>query len=217
VVTANKGPVVVAYRELTDLAAKRGVAFRFEGTVAGAIPTLNVHDHALRGNPVTRVDGVLNGTSNFILSRMEEEGLDFAQALEEAQQLGYAEADPSADVDGWDAAAKLVILGNHVLGMNLTLQDVHLEGIRAISASAMTLAGEQGWVIRSVASVSPERGAVVAPRLVPRDSPLNVSGALNVIRYSTMYADAFTLIGKGAGGRETATAVLSDVIAALTE
>lgn len=215
VVTANKGPLVNHYRELTELAAKRGVAFRFEGTVAGAIPTLNLHDHALRGNPVTRVDGILNGTSNFILSRMAEEGLEFAQALTEAQELGYAEADPSADVDGLDAAAKLVILANHVLGMDLKLADVRTEGIRSITAEAIRLAGAQGWALRLIASVSREDGASVAPRLVPRASSLNVSGALNVVKYATKHAGAFTVIGKGAGGRETATAVLSDVIAAL--
>ncbi len=217
VVTANKGPLVVAYRELTELAAKHGVPFRFEGTVAGAIPTLNLYDHALRGNPVVRVDGILNGTSNFILTRMAEEGLEFEPALAEAQQLGYAEADPSADVDGLDAAAKLVILGNHVLGLDLRLADVRTSGIRSITSGAIRLAAANGWSLHLIASVSPEDGAEVAPRLVPRGSSLDVPGALNVVRFTTAHAGPFTVIGKGAGGKETATAVLSDVIAALVD
>ncbi|MHB8605901.1 MAG: homoserine dehydrogenase [Thermoplasmatota archaeon] len=215
VVTANKGPLVVAYRELTELAAKRGVGFRFEGTVAGAIPTLNLHDHCLNGNRVLRVDGILNGTSNFILSRMTEDGLEFDPALREAQELGYAEADPSADVEGSDAAAKLVILANHVLGRPLALADVRTQGIRSVTASAIRLAAAQGYVLRLIATVGLAGEASVAPRLVPRASPLNVSGALNVVRYTTEHAGAFTLIGKGAGGKETATAVLSDVLSIL--
>lgn len=163
---------------------------------------------------MTRVDGILNGTSNFILTRMAEEGLGFEPALDEARELGYAEADPSADVDGHDAAAKVVILANHVLGRNLHLGDVATTGIRSVSGAAMRLARERGYAIRLVASVGLDGPAEVAPKLVPRSSELNVNGTLNVVRYTTEHAGAFTLVGKGAGGRETATAVLSDVIQA---
>jgi homoserine dehydrogenase len=216
VVTANKGPLLRHYDELTALARDRGVPFRFEGTVAGSIPTLNLHEFCLPGNPVTRIDGILNGTSNYILTRMAEEGLGFEEALAEAQELGYAEADPSADVDGHDAAAKLVILARAVLGIRLAFEDVRREGIRAITAAAIGLARKEGYSIRLVASVEgSSRAATVAPRLVPRGSSLDVGGSLNVVRLTTRHAGAFTTSGKGAGGKETATAVLSDLIHAI--
>lgn len=213
VVTANKGPLVRHYKALVDLARDSGTPFRFEGTVAGSIPTLNLHEFCLPGNPVTRVDGILNGTSNYILTRMEEEGLGFEEALQEAQELGYAEADPTYDVEGHDAAAKLVILANHVLGLSLQFEDVQREGIRAITSGAIRLASHEGYAIRLIASVDQRTGhASVAPRLVPNSSQLNVRGTLNVVRMTTAHAGAFTFSGKGAGGAETATAVLSDLV-----
>jgi homoserine dehydrogenase len=211
VVTANKGPLVRHYDELTKLARETGTPFRFEGTVAGSIPTLNLHEFCLPGNPVTRIDGILNGTSNYMLSRMAEEGLGFAEALQEAQELGFAEADPTADVEGHDAAAKLVILARAVLGLSTTFEDVKREGIRSITAEAIRLARKEGYSIRLIATVD-ARGATVAPRLVPQGSSLDVGGSLNVVRLTTAHAGAFTISGKGAGGKETATAVLSDVI-----
>ncbi len=218
VVTANKGPLVRHYAELTQLAREKNVALRFEGTVAGSIPTLNLHEFCLPGNPVTRIDGILNGTSNYILTRMSEEGLGFDEALKEAQELGYAEADPTYDVDGHDAAAKIVILANHVLAMPLKFEDVHLEGIRSISSNAIRLAGKEGYAIRLIASVDRATGhASVSPRLVPLESGLNVRGTLNVVRFNTSHAGAFTFSGKGAGGKETATAVLSDLLYVLRQ
>ena len=216
VVTANKGPLLRHHAALTRLAAEKGVPFRFEGTVGGSIPVLNLHEFCLPGNPVTRVDGILNGTSNYILTRMAEEGLGFGEALQEAQELGYAEADPTADVGGHDAAAKLVILANHVLGLGLAYEDARVEGIQSISAAAIRLAAKEGYAIRLIASVdAATRKASVAPRLVPKDSSLNVRGSLNVVRYTTLHAGAFTISGKGAGGRETATAVVSDLVQVL--
>lgn len=218
VITANKGPLLRHYDELTTLAREKGVAFRYEGTVAGSIPTLNLHEYCLPGNPVTRIDGILNGTCNYILTRMAEEALGFDEALAEAQELGYAEADPSADVDGHDAAAKLAILAKHVLGLPISFEDVRREGIRAISASAISLARKEGYSIRLVASVdAANKNASVAPRLVPRGSSLDVGGSLNVVRLTTKHAGAFTISGKGAGGKETATAVLSDLIHVLRD
>jgi homoserine dehydrogenase len=213
VVTANKGPLLRHYGALVKLARDKGVPFRFEGTVAGSIPTMNLHEFCLPGNPVTRIDGILNGTSNYILTRMAEEGLGFAEALKEAQELGYAEADPTSDVQGHDAAAKLCILANHILGIPLTFEDVQREGIQSISAAAIRLAAKEGYAIRLIASVDQAtRRASVAPRLVPHASSLNVRGSLNVVRFTTMHAGAFTISGKGAGGKETATAVLSDLL-----
>lgn len=213
VVTANKGPLLRHYEALTSLARERKVPFRFEGTVGGSIPALNLHEFCLVGNPVTRVDGILNGTSNYILTRMAEEGLGFEEALKEAQELGYAEADPTSDVGGHDAAAKLCILANAVLGVRVRFEDVRREGIQSITAAAIRLAEKEGYAIRLVASVdAASRTAAVAPRLVPHGDALNVRGTQNVIRFTTAHAGAFTISGKGAGGRETATAVLSDVI-----
>lgn len=213
VVTANKGPLLRHYAELTTLAREKNTQLRFEGTVAGSIPTLNLHEFCLPGNPVARIDGILNGTSNYILTRMAEEGLGFDEALKEAQELGFAEADPTADVDGHDAVAKLCILANHVLGIPLKFEDVHREGIRSITAAAIRLARKEGYSIRLIASVDAStKRASVAPRLVPASSSLNVGGSLNVVRLTTAHAGAFTISGKGAGGRETATAVLSDLL-----
>lgn len=213
VVTANKGPLLRHYEALTTLARERGVPFRFEGTVGGSIPVMNLHQFCLPGNPVRRVDGILNGTSNYILTRMAEEGLGFEEALKEAQELGYAEADPTADVQGHDAAAKLCILANAVLGVDVRFEDVHREGIQSISAGAIRLAEREGYAIRLIASVdAASRSASVAPRLVPHASTLNVRGTLNVVRFTTQHAGAFTISGKGAGGKETATAVLSDLL-----
>lgn len=216
VVTANKGPLLRHYASLTKLARDKGVPFRFEGTVGGSIPVMNLHEYCLPGNPVTRIDGILNGTSNYILTRMAEEGLDFDEALQEAQELGYAEADPTYDVEGHDAAAKLCIVANAVLGVPVTFEDVAREGIRNISAAAIRLAAKEGYAIRLIGSVdAASRSASLAPRLVPKGSALDVRGTLNVVRFTTKHAGAFTISGKGAGGRETATAVLSDMLHAL--
>ena len=213
VVTANKGPLLRQYKALTDLAREKKTPFRFEGTVGGSIPVMNLHEFCLPGNPVTRVDGILNGTSNYILTRMAEEGLGFGEALKEAQELGSAEADPTADVGGHDAAAKLCILSNAVLGVPVQLEDVARNGIQSISAAAIRLAEREGYAIRLIASVdAATKSASVAPRLVPHTSTLNVRGTLNVVRFTTKHAGAFTISGKGAGGKETATAVLSDVL-----
>ena len=216
VVTANKGPLLRHFAALTGLAREKGVPFRFEGTVGGSIPVMNLHEFCLPGNPVLRVDGILNGTSNYILTRMAEEGLGFDEALQEAQELGYAEADPTYDVEGHDAAAKLCILANAVLGAPVTFEDVRREGIRSISAAAIRLAAKEGYAIRLVASVdAATQQASVRPRLVPKGSALDVGGTLNVVRFTTRHAGAFAISGKGAGGRETATAVLSDVVHAV--
>ncbi|HUR68295.1 MAG TPA: homoserine dehydrogenase [Candidatus Thermoplasmatota archaeon] len=218
VVTANKGPLLRHFDALTSLAREKRTPFRFEGTVGGSIPVMNLHEFALVGNPVTRVDGILNGTSNYILTRMAEEGLGFDEALKEAQELGYAEADPTADVGGHDAAAKLCILANAVLGVPVKFEDVGREGIQSITAAAIRLAEKEGYAIRLIASVdAATKKASVAPRLVPHASTLNVRGTLNVVRFTTKYAGAFTISGKGAGGKETATAVLSDVLHVLAK
>lgn len=216
VVTANKGPVVLAYEELARAARDNGVGFRFEATAGAAIPLLNLKDFCLRGDRVTRIEGILNGTCNYILNRMGDEGLAFKQALQEAQTLGYAEADPTADVGGHDAAAKVVILANHFFDAGLTLADVQLTGIEAVTGESVQLALKQGYVVRLVATVDRDGAATVAPRLVPIASPLNVPGTLNVVRLHAENAGPLAVSGHGAGGKETAAAVLSDLITVAT-
>lgn len=213
VVTANKGPIVLAYPELVKIAKESGAGLRFEATAGAAMPLMNLKEFCLRGDRVTRLEGILNGTSNYILTRMGEEGLEFAQALTEAQTLGYAEADPTADVGGHDAAAKVVILGNHYFDLGLTLDDVAVTGITEVTGEAVQLAMKQGFVVRLVAAVDREGHASVAPRLVPLASPLNVPGSLNVVRLYAENAGPIAVSGRGAGGKETAAAVLSDLIA----
>lgn len=212
VVTANKGPLVADARGLLALAAKSGGRLRFDGTVQGAVPSIALFDRTLAGNDVVRLDGILNGTANHILTRMAEEGLDYDVALHEAQELGYAEADPTYDVDGVDAAAKLVILANHVFGLDLKLDDVRRSGIRMVTPSAHAVAAREGYVLRLIASVDASGHAEVGLRLVPKASDLDVGGVRNVLRWTTAKAGAFTVVGRGAGGPETATAVMSDLL-----
>ncbi len=212
VVLANKGPVVRAPKELAERAAEAGVEVRHEATVAGCIPTLNTVRHGLAGDTVRRVEGILNGTTNFILTRMAEEGSDLDQALREAQSLGYAETDPTNDLDGHDAAAKVVILANSVLGREITIDDVEVRGTRDITRQAVELAKAHGFRIRLVAEADREGVARVGPRLVRVGTSLDVHGPLNAVRFTTALAGAVTLTGAGAGGQETAAAMLSDLI-----
>lgn len=212
VVMANKGPLVVNYRDVVDRASKAGVPVRFEATVAGCVPTLNAARYGFSGDTIRRIDGILNGTTNFILSRMSDEGSDLDQALSEAQSLGYAEADPATDLEGLDAAAKLVILANTLLGQDLTLADVATEGIRGVSREAVEVAAAHGYRIKLIAEAQRDGAARVGPRLVRRGSTLDVAGVLNAVRFSTELAGTVTHIGHGAGGHATAAAILSDVL-----
>ena len=213
VVTSNKGPISLYYRELESLAEENGVSLRFEGTVAGAVPIINGIKNGLAGNKVKALFGVLNGTCNYILSRMEEEGLTYVQALAEARDLGYAEADPTYDVNGTDAAIKLVILANTVLGMNVTLKDVQRTGIDRLTPEAIRMAQSTGQTIRLIASLYPEKKDLeVSPRLLPEDDPLVLSETLNAVTVETEYAGDVTFIGRGAGSVETASAILSDLL-----
>jgi homoserine dehydrogenase len=208
VVLANKGPVAERYDELRRLEADSEGTVLFEAAVGGAIPILStVAD--LNGQ-VTAARGVLNGTANFILSRMAAEGLDYEHVLAEAQDLGVAEADPTFDVEGTDAALKCVILANVLYEETYTLADAEVEGIADLPGSALELAAEDGRTIRLVGEVAD--GAVrVGPRLVPENGTLAVSGTLNIVQLETQHAGQLNISGRGAGGPETASAVLADV------
>jgi len=213
VVTSNKGPVALNYKELQALAKKNGVAFRYEATVAGAIPIMHTLEHGLAGNEILALYGVLNGTCNFILTRMADEGLTYDQALMEARELGYAEADPTYDVQGIDAAIKLVILANTIWGNGVKLADVDRTGIDLLTADALRLADEEGCTIRLIAEAIPRKNLIrVSPRIIEKNHPLVVEGTLNALTIETDMAKEITMIGRGAGSVETASAIIGDLL-----
>ncbi len=212
VVTSNKGPLALQYRKLMELAAQKGKELRFEASVGGAMPIISLVRENLAGNGVISIKGILNGTCNYILTRMVEEGLPYEHVLKEAQERGIAESDPSKDVKGIDTAVKLVILANSVFGRDVTYKDVDVSGITEITPEALKLANDAGYVIKLIGEVDGDEGLKVAPRLVPKDDPLNVGGTLNVATIKTDLAGDVTVIGKGAGPIEAASAILSDII-----
>jgi len=213
VVTSNKGPVALAYKELRALAEKNGVALRYEATVAGAIPIMHTLEHGLLGNEILALYGVLNGTCNYILTRMAAEGLTYEQALMEAREMGYAEADPTYDVMGIDAAIKLVILANSVWGDSKQLSDVDRTGIDLLTPDALRLAADQGCTIRLIAEAIPRKHILrVSPRILEKNHPLVVDGTLNALTLETDMAKEITLIGRGAGSIETASAIIGDLL-----
>ncbi|WP_292385410.1 homoserine dehydrogenase [Methanoculleus sp. UBA430] len=214
VVTSNKGPIAIAYPELRALAAANGVFLKYEATVCGAIPLIHAIQEGLAGNTISRLSGVFNGTCNYILTRMAAEGLTYEQALAEARELGYAEADPTYDVEGIDAAIKLVILANTVLDMHATLDDVERTGITLLTPDALQLAEDQDCTIRLIGEIIPGAGVLrVSPRIIPKAHPLVVEGTLNAVTVEADLAGDLTFIGKGAGSIETASAVIGDLLA----
>lgn len=211
VITVNKGPLALEFQELMALAKENKCILKFEGSVGGAMPIINLCNDALAGQKIRSIQGIFNGTCNFILSRMDS-GLPFDQALKEAQQLGYAETDPTNDVEGYDSASKVVILANSVFGINAKFKDVNVTGITSITSEAISLAKEHGMVIRLIGEVSKNK-LEVSPRLIPKGHPLSISGSLNTALINTDLAGPITVSGRGAGRKETASAILSDLIA----
>lgn len=211
VVTSNKGPLSLCFRELVEAADSKGSYFKYEASVGGAMPIINFAHETLAGNSISSVLGILNGTTNYILSRMANEGSSYAQTLNEAQELGIAETDPTQDVEGIDAACKIVILANSVLNMDVSLKDVQIEGISKITPESIELARKEGLLIKLIGEASQDN-LEVSPRLVREGSPFAVDGTLNVATLMTDLADDVTVVGKGAGSIETASAILSDII-----
>jgi len=209
VVTSNKGPLVVAFRELTNLAEKNNCHLLYEGTVAGAVPIFSLVRECLQGDKISRITGILNGTTNYILSRMYFEGTSFELALKEAQERGITERDPSYDVDGIDAACKVVILANALMNRDVKFDDVERTGIRRITQEAVSLAKKSNFAIKLIGTI--DRRVEVAPKLVPINHPLCVHGTLNAIHIETDLAREITLVGYGAG-KETVSAVLNDML-----
>jgi homoserine dehydrogenase len=216
VVMTNKGPVALAYRELSKIAKKHGVYWGFEGTVMSGTPALRMPITALAGNDITEIRGILNGTTNYILTKMEEEGLTYEEALKEAQKLGYAEADPTSDVEGYDARCKIVILSNYVMNAPLTVEEVSCKGITDITLKDMEDAKKEGKRWKLLARARKEDGKViasVAPEKVDLTDPLaSISGATNAITYECDLLGPVTLIGAGAGKIETGFSLLIDLI-----
>jgi len=210
VICTNKGPLAIAMPALMELAHHNDVIFKFSGTVGGGTPVLDFAKKCLEGSRIKSISAILNGTSNYILSKMASEGKPMKDALAEAQKLGYAEADPTYDIGGFDTACKLVITSNYVLGTSLSIKDVNITGITGVTSEDIQRAAQKGNVIKLIGRVG--SGARVSPEEIPLTHPLNVSGTFNAILFETDSAGDITLVGKGAGGKETASSVLRDLI-----
>lgn len=218
VVTANKALLATHGADLYSAADARGVDLYYEAAVAGAIPILRPLRESLVGDHVTRIMGIVNGTTNYILTKMDEDGLAFEEALEGAQNLGYAEADPTADIEGFDAAAKAAILAGLAFHTRVTAADVYREGISGITATDVAVAQSMNHVIKllAIAELTPsdEISVRVHPALIPRTHPLaSVRNAYNAVFVEAEAAGELMFYGRGAGGAPTASAVLGDVVA----
>lgn len=218
VVTANKELLANVGGELFSLADEKGVDLLFEASVGGGIPIVRVLRESLRGEPVRRVMGIVNGTTNYILTKMSEEGADYVAALSEAQRLGFAERDPTADVEGLDAAAKAAIIASIAFGAKVVAGDVYHEGISSITASDIAIAHRLGYVVKLLAIAEREDDASdvsvrVHPTMVPLSHPLaSVRDSYNAVFVEGGAVGSLMFYGRGAGGGPTASAVLGDVI-----
>ncbi len=215
VVTANKRLLALCGRELFDLASIHRVHLGFEASVCGAIPVIRVVRDALAGDRIESIEGIVNGTSNFILTKMEESGATFDDALAEAQALGFAEADPTLDVDGSDAAEKIAILAGLAFP-DTPLRWTRRTGIEEITPGDIERASREGKVVRHVASMRPDAGSIAldcGPALLPREHPLaGVRGEGNGIVVRAHGAGELALYGRGAGSLPSASSVLADVV-----
>jgi len=224
VITANKALLATHGTELFDTAEQVGAQLYFEAAVAGAIPIIRPLRESLAGDKVNRIMGIVNGTTNFILDRMDSTGANFADALAEATDLGYAEADPTADIEAFDAAQKAAILANLAFHTEVPLEQVYREGITKVTAEQMAAAQRDGYVIKLLAiaerveaDANGEAGVSVRvhPALIERDHPLGaVRGAFNAVFVEAEAAGSLMFYGAGAGGVQTASAVLGDLVSA---
>ena len=216
VITANKELLSKEGKYLFALAGERNVDLLFEAAVAGGIPLIRVLRQSLLGEPVEKIMGIVNGTTNYILSQMEEKAMPYSEALLEAQKLGYAESDPTADVSGQDAASKAAIIAMVAFGADVSLDDVLFEGIQNISSADVAFANRAGCAIKLLAMVSKHEDELevqVYPALLPNSHPLSsVRDSFNAVFVEGTAVDSLMLFGRGAGGMPTASAVLGDVI-----
>jgi homoserine dehydrogenase len=216
VVTTNKGPVAFHAETLSRAAETQGVFFEFEGSVMSGTPVIRLAKESLAGSDLVGFEGILNGTSNFVISSMEA-GLSFTEAVGKAQRLGYAEADPTADIEGHDVRLKVTILANELLGAKLKPRDVTCKGISGLTAQAVqdAIASNARWKLIGSASKAPDGTvrASVEPKLLPIENSLaGVAGAANAVTFKTKVLGDVTVRGPGAGRIETAYALLSDII-----
>src|SRR5215813_5761000 len=215
VITANKALLARHGVALAQLAERKGVALNFEAAVGGGIPIVKTLREGLVGNKLTRIYGILNGTCNYILTRMEQEKLSFGECLKDAQRLGYAEADPSFDVDGHDTAQKLAILASLAFGIEVDPKAVYVEGISSITPADLDAAEELGYRIKLLGvAMATDTGIEqrVHPTMVPKGSAIaQVMGVTNAVTVDADAIQAITLVGPGAGGMATASAVVSDI------
>ena len=216
VVTANKALLAHHGVSLAKLAQRKNTTILFEAAVAGGIPIIKTLREALRGNTVSRVYGILNGTCNYMLTRMEKEGIAFADCLADAQRLGYAEADPTFDIGGFDAAHKLTILTSLAFGCEIDLESVFIEGISSVTNDDIEAAAELGFRIKLLAVAQRTESGIeqrVHPTMIPAHSALaQIDGVTNAVAVDTDLLGSILLAGPGAGGKATASAVLSDVL-----
>ena len=215
VVTANKALLAKHGMALAKLAEDKRVALAFEASVAGGIPIVKTLREGLAGNEISRVYGILNGTCNYILSRMEREGISFDACLADAQRLGYAEADPTFDIDGFDTAHKLAILTSLAFGTCVDAEAIHIEGIRAITLDDLRSADELGYRIKLLGVAQRTDEGIeqrVHPTMVPKSSAIaQVMGVTNAVTIDADAVKELTLVGPGAGGEATASAVVADI------
>tara|TARA_Y100000590_G_scaffold297586_1_gene335382 strand:- start:1411 stop:2421 length:1011 start_codon:yes stop_codon:yes gene_type:complete len=209
VISVNKGPLALAFPSLMELAKYNQVMLRFSGTVGGGTPILDYAKNSLRGERIISFQGILNGTTNYILTNMAE-GMSFDQALNDAKSKGYVEADESLDLDGLDAAAKLVILANWIMGMKVTMPDIIKKGIRKVNTEDIKKAQKNECAVKLIASCNND--LTVSPIEIGINDPLCVNGTLNAISFTSEHSGTQTIIGRGAGGIETASAILRDLI-----
>ena len=221
VITANKALIAAHGSELTALAQQFGAQLYYEAAVGGAIPIIRPLRASLAGDKINRVMGIVNGTTNYILDQMETTGASFEAALSEAQALGYAEAEPTADVEGFDAASKAAILAGLAFHSEMPVEKVHREGITSITALQIETARQAGYTVKllAICERAGESGeglvARVHPTLIPLDHPLAaVRGAYNAVFVEAESAGRLMFYGAGAGGKETASAVLGDLVSA---
>ena len=214
-VTTNKGPTALFFRELSELAAAKEVQFRYEGTVVAGTPVVDMAQICLAGNEIREIRGILNGTTNFILTNMEK-GRAYEEVLAEAQKLGYAEADPTADVEGFDALAKVVILAKSIMGADISTADVDRTGITGISLADVEAAKKEGKRWKLIGKVTRDGTGVrasVRPEKVSVTDPLaSVGGATNALTFVTDLLGEVTVVGPGAGRIETGYALLIDML-----
>jgi homoserine dehydrogenase len=217
VVTANKEVIAKHGYELFSLAGKHNVDLRYEASVGSGIPLISPFQQDLAANKISTIQAILNGTTNYILTRMAQEGLDFASTLKQAQELGYAEANPANDIEGTDAAYKLVILSNLAFRAKFAPQDVYCEGISNIAARDFLYAREFGYAIKLLAIAKRDGDKVemrVHPVFIPKDSQLaKVDGVYNAIEVDTDLAGKLVFFGEGAGSLRASSAVMADVLA----